>query len=376
MSDVEQSDIITAAEDHVRHIFEQKIPSDIYTYHNWVHTTQVVDEVLVLARQAGVTNGELEILNIAALFHDVGFSEAYSGHEDHSIRIARDFLTSQNYPQDKIDAISRLIEVTKMDVKPLDKMESLMKDADTSSLGKSHFQIYTNSLRKELNTLQNSVLSKKDWAKANLRFLDEHEYYSEAGKERYSEKKAENRRLLVNELTQIDFKPEEKDKLNKPQKKDKPKTIGNSKSALTQFRTALRNHIGLSSMADNKANNMVSINALIIGFALPLLSREIAQNKLLLVPAVMLLMVCVTSMVFAILATRPIQMKGTSSMESILNKKSNLFFFGNYYKMTFDEYENGMNSTVANEEIMDATIIRDLFFLGKTLGYKYAYLRN
>jgi len=121
---------------------------------------------------------------------------------------------------------------------------------------------------------------------------------------------------------------------------------------------------------------MVSINALIIGFALPLLSREISQNKLLLVPAVMLLMVCVTSMVFAILATRPIQMKGTSSMESILNKKSNLFFFGNYYKMTFDEYENGMNATVANEEIMDATIIRDLFFLGKTLGYKYAYLRN
>jgi hypothetical protein len=136
-------------------------------------------------------------------------------------------------------------------------------------------------------------------------------------KERYSEKKAENRRLLVNELTQIDFKPEEKEKLNKPKKEAKPKTIGNSKSALTQFRTALRNHIGLSSMADNKANNMVSINALIIGFALPLLSREISQNKLLLVPAVMLLMVCVTSMVLQFWLHVQLQMKGTSSMESI-----------------------------------------------------------
>jgi predicted metal-dependent HD superfamily phosphohydrolase len=245
MSIVEQTDIITAAEDHVRSIFEQKIPSDIYTYHNWVHTTQVRDEVLVLGRQVGLVNGELEMLNLAALFHDVGFSEAYSGHEEQSIRIAKAFLASQNYPQSRIDTIEKLIEVTKMDVKPESKLEKLMKDADTSSLGKSHFQIYTNSLRKELNTLQNAVLSKKDWAKTNLRFLDEHEYYSEAGKERYSEKKAENRRLLVNELTQIDVKPEEKEKSPKPKKEDKLKTIDNSKSAQTQFKTALRNHIGL-----------------------------------------------------------------------------------------------------------------------------------
>src|SRR5687767_2960957 len=194
MSTVEQTDIITAAEDYVRQIFEQKIPSDIYTYHNWVHTTQVRDEVLLLARQEGLSNGELELFNLAALFHDSGFSEAYVGHEDVSMRIARDFLTSQNYPPEKIDAIVRLIEVTKIDVKPKNKLEALMKDADTSSLGKSHFQIYTNSLRKELNTVQNSDLSKKEWSKTNLRFLDNHEYYSQPGRERYAEKKAENRR--------------------------------------------------------------------------------------------------------------------------------------------------------------------------------------
>ena len=98
MSKVEQSDIITAAEDYVRHIFEQRIPSDIYTYHNWVHTTQVRDEVMVLARHAGVSNGELELLNLAALFHDSGFSESYTGHEDISKRLANEFLVAQNYP--------------------------------------------------------------------------------------------------------------------------------------------------------------------------------------------------------------------------------------------------------------------------------------
>jgi hypothetical protein len=129
-------------------------------------------------------------------------------------------------------------------------------------------------------------------------------------------------------------------------------------------------------MADNKANIMLSVNALIITFALPLLGKEIATNPNILIPTMMLLTVCVVSMVFATLATRPIPMKGYSSIESIKAKKSNLFFFGNYYNMSFEEYEDGMNVTISNDDILDSTIMRDLFFLGKTLGKKYAYLRR
>ena len=370
---MEQPDIITAAEDYVRQIFEQKIPSEVYTYHNWAHTTQVRDEVLVLARKAGIQNGELELLSLATLFHDAGFSEVYSGHEEVGIRLATEFLESHQYPREKIDIITSLIAATKVDARPKTKLEALIKDADTSSLGKSHFQVFTNGLRKELNTLQHALLSKKDWNKENLRFIDEHEYYSDVAKERYSEMKAENRRLLKEEMEAT----EEKDiKEKKEKKKDTGNTIATNKSAQTQFKTALRNHIDLSSMADNKANMMLSVNALIITFALPLLGKEIDANRMLLLPTILLLTVCVVSMIFATLATRPIQMKGISTMESILAKKSNLFFFGNYYNMSFDEYEKGMNATVADDDILDTTIMRDLFFLGKTLGNKYAYLRK
>ncbi|MBK9104152.1 MAG: HD domain-containing protein [Saprospiraceae bacterium] len=369
MPPVENQDIITSAEDYVRQIFEEKIPSNLYMYHNWVHTCQVRDEAIVLARQVGTKPEELELLNLASLFHDVGFSETYSGHEDHGIRIAKEFLTGVDYPKDKIAIIEGLINATRVDVKPTTQLEALLKDADTSSLGKPHFQIYTNSLRKELNALQNALLTKRDWAVANLRFLDEHEYFSAIGKERYGLTKEENKKLLQEELVAIDARLEEKEREN-------INTIGTSKSAQTMFKTALRNHIDLSSIADNKANIMLSVNALIITFALPLLGKEIAANRELLYPTVLLLSVCVISMIFATLATRPIPMKGYSSMESILAKKSNLFFFGNFYRMSFDEYEQGMNATVADNSILDTTIMRDLFFLGRTLGFKYAYLRK
>lgn len=379
MGDVDQPDIITAAEDYVRHIFEEKIPSDVYTYHNWAHTCQVRDEALLLARLEGVTNGELELLNLASLFHDVGFSETYTGHEEVGIRLIKEFLAQWNYPVEKVKTIVGLIEATRVDVKPRNKLESLIKDADTSSVGKSYFQIYTNSLRKELNVLQNANISKKHWNQENLRFINEHEYYSEAGKNRYSEMKTENKRLLVDDIELEDKKEDKKgdkkkDKGNK--KTDYTETIAGSKSAQTLFRTALRNHINLSSMADNKANIMLSVNALIITFALPLLAKEVATNPKLLIPMVILLSVCVTSMIFATLATRPIPMKGYSSMESIMAKKSNLFFFGNFYKMSFEDYEKGMFATISDPSLLDSTVMRDLFFLGKTIGNKFAYLRK
>jgi predicted metal-dependent HD superfamily phosphohydrolase len=374
MPGVDQLNIITAAEDYVRHIFEEKIPSNVYIYHNWVHTCQVRDEVILLGRQAGLSSEELELLNLASLFHDVGFSETYTGHEDHGIRIAREYLASIHYPKERTDIIVNLINATKVDVKPATPLEALLKDADTSSLGRPHFQIYTNSLRKELNNLQNALLTKRDWAITNLRFLDEHEYFSAVGKERYGQTKVENRKLLEEELVLIDAKLEEKAKAAGAN--GERNTIGTSKSAQTMFKTALRNHIDLSAIADNKANIMLSVNALIITFALPLLGKEIASNRILLYPTILLLTVCVVSMIFATLATRPIAMKGYSSMESILAKKSNLFFFGNYYRMSFEEYEQGMNATVADDTILDTTIMRDLFFLGRTLGFKYAYLRK
>ena len=69
-------------------------------------------------------------------------------------------------------------------------------------------------------------------------------------------------------------------------------------------------------------------------------------------------------------------MKGYSSIESIMAKKSNLFFFGNYYRMNYDDYEKGMYATIADDDILSTTIMRDLFFLGRTLGFKYAHLRK
>lgn len=43
--------------------------------------------------------------------------------------------------------------------------------------------------------------------------------------------------------------------------------------------------------------------------------------------------------------------------------------------MNFDEYKSGVELVLGDHDFLEDTIQRDLFFLGKSLGVKYQYLR-
>ena len=120
---------------------------------------------------------------------------------------------------------------------------------------------------------------------------------------------------------------------------------------------------------------MLSINAIIITVGLPLMTQQIYDNKLLIIPLVILGISSVISMAYATISTRPMKMKGQTNLEEISNKKTNLFFFGNFFNMNFSEYEKGIKQVVGDEQILENSITRDLFFLGKSLGDKFNYLR-
>ncbi len=164
----------------------------------------------------------------------------------------------------------------------------------------------------------------------------------------------------------------------KEAKEKKPKEIEiieDSKMALMMFKTAIRNHIDLSSLADNKANTMLSVNALIITVALPLMISYVESNKLLVLPMICLLITCIASMYYATDATRPIKLHGKTSDKSIENGESDLFFFGNFCNMEYDEYEEGIEKVIKRNDWMQKSITKDLFFSGKALGDKFDNLR-
>ena len=143
----------------------------------------------------------------------------------------------------------------------------------------------------------------------------------------------------------------------------------------TMFRITSNNHQRLSDMADNKAHIMITANSIIISVMLSILLRKLEDNPTFVIPTLILLAVCVSCMVFSILATRPLIPKGIFTPEQIESQEINLLFFGNFFKMDFETYSNAMQTMMNNRDFLYGSLIRDIYTQGTVLGKKYKHLR-
>jgi hypothetical protein len=83
----------------------------------------------------------------------------------------------------------------------------------------------------------------------------------------------------------------------------------------TVFRVVPKNHLDLTGMADSKANMIITTNSLVISLVIPLFLRNIDENYHLVIPVAILLIVCLTAIIFSVLATRPKITHGTFTRE-------------------------------------------------------------
>ncbi|MBK6932663.1 MAG: hypothetical protein IPH12_18105 [Saprospirales bacterium] len=147
----------------------------------------------------------------------------------------------------------------------------------------------------------------------------------------------------------------------------------------TMYRTTYRTHTNLSTLADSKANLMITVNTLVIGIVvsnlLPKLLDETNHFNIKLgIPSGMLLATCLGSIIFATLSTRPKVTEGKVTREAIKQRKANLLFFGNFYNMPLEEFQWGVNEMLKDPEFLYSSMSRDLYFLGIVLAKKYRYL--
>ena len=148
-----------------------------------------------------------------------------------------------------------------------------------------------------------------------------------------------------------------------------------SKGIQTMLRLTSQNHFHLSDMADSKANILISVNAIIISVILGVLMRKLEEAPYLAVPTIIFLIVSLTTIVISIIATRPKMTGGTFTSQDILDKKTNLLFFGNFYKASYEEYNTAMRKMMSDTDYLYGSLIKDIYTLGTVLGRKYKLVR-
>ncbi|MDZ4707222.1 MAG: DUF5706 domain-containing protein [Saprospiraceae bacterium] len=358
------SEIVKQAKTFVKDLFSAQ-GNGALGYHNWEHTEFVYSESLALAESAKLPEDEKMILALSALFHDTGFAKSYFDHEANSKLIAREFLEARGFDEARVELVLSTIDATRVPHKQADRLGALLQDADMATLSDDLALVRSEHLRKELAFFENKHFTDAEWIKHNLDFYKEVEYHTEEGKNKYDAGKEKNKDWLKG-----------KNKQNK--KADKSSLISSSRTAEMLFKTSLRNHINLTKIADNKANIMLSINAVIITFALPLLYQQLDQatHWYFLIPFFILGGTCVFSMINAALATQPGKSEGKFNPADIQAGKGSLFFFGNFFNTPLTDYSKAMKQSLANPDNMDDSAIIDLYFLGKSVGRKFRLLRR
>lgn len=154
-----------------------------YPFHNVVHTREVVQQAILIGKSIGLSPEELEPIIIAAWFHDTGFCEQYKGHEDVSIRLAKDFLIKYNYSKEKIEVIVSCIEATKMPQNPKNNYANILSDADIYHISQDTFFYRKLLLRREWELVFNKYSTDVEWHQLNLEFLQGHQFFTTFGKE-------------------------------------------------------------------------------------------------------------------------------------------------------------------------------------------------
>ena len=342
-----------------------KESSEKLVYHSLEHTKRVVKDAEIIGSNESLDNDEINILLTSAWFHDTGYTKTHQGHEEESIAIATNYLKLKDVDNDIIDIVSANIIATTIPQNPTNKIAEVLCDADMMHLGTKNYFEQAEKLRQELNNVSSQKLNKVKFEEESVLVFNIHNYSTNYCQGYITKIKENNLKIL-------------KDKLGKH--KMKKNTISGqrkkySRGVDSMLKLTARNQINLSSIADNKSNILISLNGIIISLGLAGLVRKFQEEPAIILPTVIFIIFSLSTIILAILSTRPHISSGKFTRDDIKKRKVNLLFFGNFYNMELDDYEWAIKEMINDDQYLYSSMTKDQFYLGKVLAKKYKLLR-
>ena len=189
------------AKDFIIDKLKRELPPYLY-YHSIEHVLDVYQSAENIAARENIGEDDLELLKIASLFHDAGFTNAPARHEEDSCRIANRYLPDFGYTPEQIERISGMIMATRLPQDPKNHLEQIICDADLDYLGRDDFFIIGNDLFKEFKHF-GIVTNDVDWNRLQVKFLESHHYFTATAIKLRQQKKAAHLELVKQKLADV-----------------------------------------------------------------------------------------------------------------------------------------------------------------------------
>jgi predicted metal-dependent HD superfamily phosphohydrolase len=356
-------------------------------YHNFSQTAEVARLTEIIGRQSKLADEVIETAVIAAWFHSAGYLYDYHNFTEKSAVSAEFFLAERRFPSDKIHRVRQCIVTAMANMHPKPLESQLLCDAITAYNLTESFDKRAPLLRLEWELVDKKKMTDVAWHEYLFQQLLDAVFYLGYTKTAYEplvNQQFLKQKQVVDGLAQLASDPDlpiQKVEIvaNKAGISDKKERFeglgkGNLRSAIqTYFRTNMGNHIQLSAIADNKAHIMISVNSILISVAISMLTYKTLtnQNPMLMLPIVIFLVTSLTSLIFAVLSSRP---RVNNVAHVMPNGRVNPIFFGNFIHLTPEQYEETVDHMLRDGAVLYGNLSKDLYNLGKVLDQKYRML--
>ena len=191
----------------------KKVISDLYnilesqlsnklTYHSISHTKDVHRVCQFYIEHYNIKGVDKELLNIAAVGHDVGFTKVYVNHEDVSSSITAEIMESYRYSNSHVEIVQELIMSTRIPQNPGSFLAQILCDADLDYLGRDDFIKIGNRLKKEWINYDIVPNNAPDFNDIQIGFLKNHFYHTDYALEHREPKKRNSLQNLI-QLTTV-----------------------------------------------------------------------------------------------------------------------------------------------------------------------------
>ena len=350
---------------------------DTIFFHNYRHTVKVVRVCDMISMKSDLSKQERRLVHLAAWFSNIGYKEDPEHHEEHSARHAMAFFETKGLDKNDIREIESCILATKAPQHPHTPTARILCDAVLYHLADNNYFDELKFLRKEWEVTRGITYSDEDWLQLNIDFLANHFYFTPFARKNFDKQQRNNLVRLKGHLAIIknSINDNKESELLIPQVQDNlfDSQTKFDRGVETLFKIVANNHMQLSQMGDGKANILISINAIILSVIITFVIRRLDVSRHLMIPTLLMTVVCVITIVLAILSTRPKISHGIFTPQQIISKEANLLFFGNFYKMPLAEYKSAVKEMMLDKEYLYEGLIMDIYYVGKVLARKYRF---
>ena len=365
-------DISTLARQFVLNLFNQKNDSRL-VFHSYRQANEIVKNVNSLAQANGSTEGEWEAAVLAGWFYNVGYLFNYQKPAPKSVELADKFLTAHHFTKEKRSTILGTLKAVheQASKKPVSQ---ILTDAVNGAVYGLGFFENAPLWQFEREMMLDQKYEPVEWSAYLLEKLRHARFYTSHAKVNYEP-------LMANHIVALKQRMEKQKRREQTRMVPADRKFNNLEPRInsgvqTFFRTNYRTHINLSAIADQKANIMISVNAILISVVISVVSyRNMTEtNPAVLMPVVIFLVTGLASLIFAVLAARPKVTSIINDSTPIEDAKKHLVFFGNFVSLNVEKYEELLEEMFQDTELLYGNLSRDLYYLGKVLDKKYRFL--